>query len=118
MRCTEIQKPVGKACSRCAVPAEKLWIKCMVTHSQVINSLEVGVVHRPQARLSTGLIHMAGGHLGDVLGGWSGPKSLPHVDKWLTSRYNGGLFLPHPAFNSGDIRVSGTLAAVRGASTR
>ncbi len=98
MRCTEIQNPVGKACCRCAVTAEKLWIKYRVTHSVVINSLDTGVVHRPQVWLSTDLIHTPKGPFGGVLAVWSGAKSLPHVDKWLTSRYNGGLFFASSGF--------------------
>ena len=43
------------------------------------------------------------------------------IGMWITARpvgYNGCLFLPHRLSNSGDIRVSGTLAAVRRASAR
>jgi len=36
-----------------------------------------------------------------------------HVDKSAGGGYNGRLFLPHRLSTLGDLRVSGTLAAVR-----
>ena len=93
-------------------------MECHVIHRQVIHRVCPPLVQRAQVGLSTELIHI--------------PLVVFFMDKALILRDLSATYMwisvrlvatmaavfASPAFNLGDIRVSGTLAAVRGASAR
>jgi len=107
-----------KRCSACAALSDKLCVEWHVIHSPVTHRLSPPLVQRAQGRLSTDLMHRP-------LVGFFRDKTLILGALWATYMWISGRLaatmaavFASPAFNLGDIRVSGTLAAVRGAFAR
>ena len=93
-------------------------MKGLLIHSRVMHRVLPPLVQRAQARLSTDLMHIPFVALCTV-------KSLstPYMQvsyMWISGAAVATMapVFASPAFNLGDIRVSGTLAAVRGAFAR
>ena len=107
-----------KRCSACAALSDKLWVKQVVIHRQVIHRVSPPLVQRAQAWLSTELMHrplVAFIRVNTLI-----LAGLCATYMWISGRLAATMaaVFASPAFNLGDIRVSGTLAAVRGAFAR
>ena len=93
-------------------------MKGLLIHSRVMHRVLPPLVQRAQARLSTDLMHLP-----FVALFRDKNRILPYRQAtymWISERVVATMapVFASPAFNLGDIRVSGTLAAVRGAFAR
>ena len=107
-----------KRCSACAALSDKLWVEWVVIHRPVTHRLSTPLVQRAQGRLSTELMHRP--LVGFIRVNTLILAGLCATYMWISGRLTATMaaVFASPAFNLGDIRVSGTLAAVRGAFAR
>ena len=93
-------------------------MKGLLIHSRVMHRVLPPLVQRAQARLSTDLMHIPFVALLTAENATSPYWQATYM--WISGRVIATMapVFASPAFNLGDIRVSGTLAAVRGAFAR
>ena len=93
-------------------------MKGLLIHSRVMHRVLPPLVQRAQARLSTDLMHIPFVALFTAKSPRSSYKQATYM--WISGLLAATMaaVFASPAFNLGDIRVSGTLAAVRGAFAR
>ena len=93
-------------------------MKGLLIHSRVMHRVLPPLVQRAQARLSTDLMHIPFVALFTAKRRISPYRQATYM--WISGRVLATMapVFASPAFNLGDIRVSGTLAAVRRAFAR